>query len=210
MPLSRDDLEARYQVFDYFALQDQRNYYKSTAAKNRLAATQVNRFRALMALLTGFSAAAAGLLVQALFINSGQCAAGAPNEFSSLCSMMRFLVVLFAIAAVVLPVFGASFGTLADLFQWDRLITIYDTALENIEVADAQSPSGKITDEIIYRAAFNAYVEGTLSVMSDETAQWGQAIRTPPQLEQYIDEARRKAEQYSGRSSGATPETPSN
>lgn len=175
MPLKREDLEVRYKMFDRFALEDQRNYYKVISQRYRLANSQVNRFRALLAFLTGFSAAGASLLVQAG-------------------SSVEWLIALFTIFAIVLPAFGALFSMLADLYQWDRLITIYDAASENIEVADAQSPDDGITDEVTYRAALMAYAEGTLSVMSDETAQWGQAIRTPAQLEKYLDDAKRHTE----------------
>jgi hypothetical protein len=176
MPLTRTDLKARYELFDKFALKDQKNYYQVTVGRYRAASSQVNRLRAGLAFMTGFSAAAAGLLVQ-----SGT-------------AQLEWLIGIFTVAAIVLPAFGALFSMLADLYQWDRLITIYDAARENIEVADAQSPEDVIADDIMYRAALMAYAEGTLSVMSDETAQWGQAIRTPAQLEKYLDDARIRAE----------------
>jgi PHP family Zn ribbon phosphoesterase len=91
----------------------------------------------------------------------------------------------------VAPAIGAAFTTLADLFQWDRQTQIYDTALENLEVADAQSPLASMND-IEYQAALNAFSEGTLTVMRDETTQWGQLIRTPESLQKYIDAAVRR------------------
>lgn len=189
MPLNRADLKVRYEVFDKFALNDQRNYYKSTVARYREATSQVNRLRALLAFLTGFSAAAAGWL-------------GRPEATGQ-----EWILSILVIAAIVLPAFGALFTMLADLYQWDRLITIYDKAQESIEVADAQNPDDSIADDITYRAAFMAYTEGTLSVMSDEAAQWGQAIRTPAQIEKYLEDARRHAEKVSNiQSSSSTTE----
>lgn len=278
MPLPRPDMQARYRMFDYFALSDQRKYYKSISAKHRLAASQVNRLRATLAFLTGFAAAAAALVVQSLFVSGAPCyqlslseaflvevqldaenaefavteeataiaaarddaataaatpgATAEPEAFDPVitpqpttvlqltavaareevaiveeevaavsattpvlgCGAWQQAVGVFTIAAIVLPAFGALFSTLADLYQWDRLITIYDAALENIEVADANSPEDIIEEDSTYRAALTAYTEGTLSVMSDETAQFGQAIRTPPQLEQFLEQSRKRAE----------------
>ncbi len=192
MPLKREDLRVRYQMFDRFALQDQTAYYKRTASRYRAASAQVNQIRALLALLAGLAAAAAALIVQSSFTVPGTlCLADTPPDY---CSGQTWLIAIFTIGAVTLPAFAAFFSTLADLFQWDRLVTIYDAALENIVVADAQSPEDEIPDETTYRAALMAYTEGTLSVMTDETAQWGQAIRTPVQLEKYLEEAKQRVE----------------
>jgi hypothetical protein len=63
-----------------------------------------------------------------------------------------------------------------------------------MEVADALSPSEKIIDDVVFRASTRAYAEGALTVMSDETAQWGQSIRTPSQIETFVAEERAKVE----------------
>jgi hypothetical protein len=211
MSMSREDMKARYQMFDHFALQDQRNYYKSSVERHQQAARQVNRYRATFAFLTGLCAATAGLVVQAGYIGNTACAraeTAAQTTESQVLSQAADLfqcnpalgvaVSILSIMAVVFPVMGALFSTLADLYQWDRLITIYGAALQNIEVADAQSPSDEIEDDLVYRAALNAYAEGTLSVMSDETAQWGQSIRTPPQLDTFIAREQSRAAKISG------------
>jgi len=75
---------------------------------------------------------------------------------------------------------------LADLYQWDRLSAIYDTALQNLEVADAQSPLPAMEDDV-YSASLAAYSEGTLNVMREETAQWGSLIKTPASLDAYVN-----------------------
>lgn len=187
MPFTRKDLEARYALFQEFALEDQRRYYKNTVKRYRTAAGQVNRWRALMALGTGIAAALASLVVS----SSPQCSIPEP---AADCAFTTSLTSLLAIASIVLPAVAALFGTLADLYQWDRMVTIYDEAVQNIEIADAQSPDDGIPDEITYRAALMAYAEGTLSVMHDESAQWGQAIRTPAQIEKFLKEAQERAE----------------
>jgi hypothetical protein len=120
-------------------------------------------------------------------IASGQ---GAPQPN---CTAVNVVVPLLLVVAVVAPALGAAFTTLADLYQWDRLITVYDVALENLEVADAQSPLPAM-DDVVYRAALRAYSEGTLSVMRDETAQWGQLIKTPESLDQFIAQEAARAE----------------
>jgi hypothetical protein len=189
MKLERKDLEARYRMFQYFALDDQRKYYKATSAKFRTSTSQVNRIRASLALFTGLSAAAAALIVQSSFVPGTACTVeAAPGH----CGLLQQLTGMFTILSITLPAFAALFNTLADLYQWDRLITIYDSAQENIEIADAHSPDADIEEEVRYRAALMAYAEGTLSVMRDEASQWGQAIRTPVQLERYLEDAEKK------------------
>ena len=96
------------------------------------------------------------------------------------------------ILAVVTPAIGGAFTTLASLYQWDRTVNIYEGALENLEVADSQSPMDEM-DDITYKAALRAYVENTLRVMAEETAQWGQSVRTPPQLATFVEEEKQKA-----------------
>jgi hypothetical protein len=71
---------------------------------------------------------------------------------------------------VVAPAIGAAFTTLADLFQWDRLVDVYNAARDNINVADALSPDAEMPDDV-YKIALQAFAQGTLSVMTDEQAQ---------------------------------------
>ena len=58
--LDRKDLEVRYEMFDQFALIDQRAYYLKTVEKHDEASGQVNRIRASISLFTGIAAAVAG------------------------------------------------------------------------------------------------------------------------------------------------------
>jgi hypothetical protein len=99
--------------------------------------------------------------------------------------------------AIGFPAVGGLFNTLADLYQWDRMITIYDAALDNIEVADALSPSEEMNDTI-YWGALRAYSEGALGVMSDESTQWGQSIRTPQSLEAFVSAEQAQAAKITG------------
>jgi hypothetical protein len=203
----QSDLQLRYELFKHFALEDQRSYYRFKGRSYREAARQVNTIRALLALLTGLASACAILVVSL----DPQCAvtgigasiaqvAGTPADGQSAesaasnaadasaqaggCSASGILIGLL-IVAVVAPAMGGAFSTLSDLYQWDRLINVYDSALENLEVADAASPLEEMEPEV-YGQSLRAYVAGTLSVMRDETAQWGQLIRTPSQLQQFV------------------------
>lgn len=116
-----------------------------------------------------------------------------PTERPLYCRGIEIGIIVLLLLAVVAPALGAAFNTLADLYQWDRLVAIYDSALENLEVADAQSPLDDMKDDLIYRAALQAYAQGTLSVMRDETAQWGQLIKTPTELQRFVEHQRQKA-----------------
>lgn len=227
-PLDRKQMEALYEMFKESALEDQRRYYRRTVKRNRQAAAQVNRLRALFALLTGLASALAGLIIASAGGDVAQCGiaglsaiaaettAAAPSAQAAAldCTTINNVVPLLLVVAVVAPALGAAFTTLADLYQWDRLITVYDVALENLEVADAQSPLPAM-DDLVYRAALRAYTEGTLSVMRDETAQWGQLIKTPESLEQFIAQeeakaqaASRAAERAARRETGTSPSAP--
>jgi hypothetical protein len=102
------------------------------------------------------------------------------------CEGWRRLARVFMVLAVVAPALGGAFTSLADLYQWDRLTGIYEGAEENLEVADAQSPLDGMENDTLYTASVRATVEGTLDVMNDETAQWGQSIRTPRQVDEFL------------------------
>lgn len=191
--LTRKDLEARYVMFQDFALKDQRGYYAATIKKHRQASQQVNQLRATIALLTGVAAASVGLIAA---MNFNVC----PPDFipnpqtivpTAGCEWWKLTINFAIILATGLPAFAAFFNMLADLYQWDKLIAIYDAAQENIEVADAHSPIDSMGLKE-YRASLQAYAQGTLDVMSDETAQWGQSIRTPKGMQEYLDEAQEK------------------
>ena len=112
------------------------------------------------------------------------------------CNLIQGLVNVLMILAVVTPAIGGAFTTLASLYQWDRTVSIYEGARENLEVADSQSPLDDM-DDLTYRAALRAYVENTLQVMAEETSQWGQSVRTPPELARFVEEERLKAERAS-------------
>jgi len=208
-PMSRKDMEARYKLFEKFALDDQRNYYKRTIEKHHKAADQVNKIRASVALATAVCAALVGLI--STFYFSGVdpvCSLPLGENATTQCTAIYYLTFFLIVLAIGLPALGGFFNSLADLFQWDRLISIYESAVENIEVADARSPDPEMSD-LQYRASLRAFAEGTLQVMSDETAQWGQSIRTPPDLEEFVEQEIELATRYGG-NANQKPDTEGN
>jgi len=194
--LTRQQAEALYKLFNKYALDDQRNYYRNTVDKYRKSAGQVNVYRAVSSLLTGLASALAGLLVQS--DTSAACAANA-----AACSNQG-LVFILIIISVVAPVIGGAFSTLADLYQWDRLTTVYSAALESLEVADSLSPDDDLEDAD-YLAFLRDYATGTLTVMRDESAQWGQLIRTPEATERFVKQEQERAEAVSAGPAGTRP-----
>ncbi len=185
--LNRVQMKAIYKLFNQFALEDQRTYYIRTIDRYRRAAILVTQLRAGFALLTGVAAAFVGLMVA---VNPGQCVSGTPTGD---CTSTQILLFIALLVTVVAPAIGSAFTTLADLYQWDRMTALYESALENLDVADAQSPMDEMGEEV-YRASFTIYAEGTLEVMNDETAQWGQLTKPPQQLAQFIEEQEEKVQ----------------
>jgi hypothetical protein len=201
--LTAEQLKALNVVFDEFALKDQTNYYQRTVERNRKAAAQVNLARALASFVTGFSAAAAGLTVQSVFLGQTRCAPIVQAGSESYCMVMSGVILLAAVVAVVAPAIGSAFSTLADLYQWDRLNTVYENALYTLKVADAYSPLDEM-GEVEYRAGLMAFAQGTLNVMHDEAAQWGQLVRQPEAVSEYLAAAQARAAQVqSGVAGGA-------
>ncbi|MCU0476977.1 MAG: hypothetical protein MUC99_12885 [Anaerolineae bacterium] len=213
---SREDMLARYYLFDTFALDDQRKYYKLRKEEYRKASVQINRFRALFSGLTGISAAGAVLvLTVGGFTGNGIC-----SDFDAIlpadqawCLGMQGLASVLAILSIILPAVASFFSMLADLFQWDKF-----AEADNLEVADAQlSEPEIIADDTFFRAAYTAYVSGTLEVMSSETSQWGQVSQTVPSIEAFIEAQRQKDERnrnrfnpnaQQGNGAGAPPPPP--
>ena len=196
--LTRKEAEALYTIFQRFALDDQKSYYRNSIDKARTAGRQVNQLRASFSLLAGFASALAGLLVAVYGAGSDSC-----NPATANCAVLSPIVIGLLIATVIAPVIGGALGTLMDLFQWDRLSKVYEGALQNIEVADALSPDRDDTDDK-YFGSLSAYAEGTLSVMRDESAQWGQLIRPPRQLEEFLAAQERRIENLQETGAGMT------
>ncbi len=179
-------MEAKYRMFDHFALSDQRIYYNKSVSKNRHASAQVNFIRAACALFTIIVTGLATYIVQTQFISvgAGTCGSDLSAPVSPECSQAQLIVNILLVLSVTFPALGAFFNMLSDLYQWDRLIKVYDEAEKSLEVPDAMSPDPRM-DDTEYRTNLLAYATGTLKVMRDETAQWGQLIRPSEDLEQF-------------------------
>jgi hypothetical protein len=193
---TRQDLLTRYEVFDKYALKDQRAYYKSRSAEYRQANRQVTRYRALFSFGTSVVTAMAGLIIS---LNRGQ----------PLGSGLLVFVSVLAILSIVLPAIGSFFSMLADLYQWEKFSTVFESAIENLEVSDAQlSNPERIVDDEYLKGAYLAYVTSALDVMQSETAQWGQARQSPPEIEAFIEAQRQKELRLNTRGIGGTGRGP--
>ncbi|MBE2194481.1 MAG: hypothetical protein IAE83_09920 [Anaerolinea sp.] len=193
MQADRRYLEALDKLFNHFALQDQKVFYEQAVERNNRAAGQVNFIRASASLVAGIAAAVSGLIVQSVFGGGTSCSVAG----SSYCDTMHFVVSLTTLIAVIAPAVGAAFNSLSDLYQWERSANLYKAALESLAVADAYSPDVEESD-VDFRASLNAYAKGTLDVMENETAQWGQLLQSPEQIEKFLAEARQKSERLIG------------
>ena len=198
--LSHTELRARSELFRQFAYDDQQHYYEAAVEHNRKAASQVNRLRALFALVTGFASALAGLLVQVSLNSDANCGLGKQAQTiinsamstSSHCVNIQTAANILLALAVIAPAFAGALNILSDLFQWDRLTTIYSAALENMQVAYTYTPEDDMPDDE-FKFSAEAFGKDTLAVMSEESAQWGQAIRTPPTLTDFLKQEADKA-----------------
>jgi len=173
MKFSREEMIARYHLMNKYVLDDQRAYYNRAIEKNKKAAKGVNFIRASLTLLAGISS------LVAAFLAGNTDWAG--------------LITILVIISVIAPAMGAAFTTLADLYQWERLISIYETARKSLAIADALSPIDEMPDDI-YQASLDAFSESTLRVMKDESAQWGQVIKTPERLQKYVESVEQNAQ----------------
>jgi len=173
MKFSRKEMIARYHLMNQYVLEDQRAYYNRAIEKNRKASKGVNFIRASLTLLAGIAS------LVAAFLAGNQDWTG--------------LVTVLVIIAVVAPTMGAAFTTLADLYQWERLTSIYETARKSLAIADALSPLDEMPDDI-FLASLDAFSESTLRVMKDESAQWGQVIKTPERLQKYVQEVQQSTD----------------
>ncbi len=230
MKLARNDLEVRYQIFERALLQDQRAYYKREIERNRRAGQQITRVRAFFAFLAGVASLLAAIIGGLTAIQGGNSAcnvnqlaaiadANLPSKQADqisnkleatvtegnalVCVLLGTITPVLMIIAVGAPALGAAFTTLADLYQWDRLSSVYETAQKSLAVADALSPITEEPDDV-FLASMHAYAEGTLTVMRDETAQWGQLVKMPDALQDYVDAARDKF----AREAGNGPDAP--
>ena len=181
-PAERTNSEARYDVFQRFIFEDQRDYYVNKVRRNQRAAGQVNNWHALFALLAGSSSALAALLL-AIGIKP-------PAETCTVvllgwnCDTWSHILVALPFLSVVFPALAAAFGTLADLYQWDRLESIYEATGKSLKKVHASAPRHHTADAD-YQTWVETYAMSVLAVMSAEATQWGQEIKTPEALEKF-------------------------
>lgn len=174
---TRSEQEARYVIFDTFVVNDARQYYRTVLEEARRAASQVNRLRAAFGFLGGLGAAVIGLIVQST--PAIVCPASGDNVF---CTASPIVALLTA-SVIIFPMLSIFLSLLPLIFEWDERIQVYETALENLEVADAVSPIAEMKD-IEYSAAVRAFTQGTLDVMHDEAVIYGDSAFSPENIDQ--------------------------
>jgi hypothetical protein len=212
--LSRDELNARYKLFKHFGGDDQRQFYEASVGHHRKAASQVNQLRALLALATGFASALAGLMVEVSMNPKAGCLLGkqegaVATTFTSYCLSIQTLTNVLLALAVIAPAFAGALNILTDLYQWDRLTSIYSAARENMEVAYADAPDDDMPDDA-FRLSIESFGKNTLAVMAEETSQWGQSVRTPQTLDKFLKEESDKAAQANAANVENVAKGPSN
>ena len=204
--LSRADLEARYSMFQEAVLIDQRRYYRKTVEIYEKASKGVRFWRALMALIAGLASTFVSLIILNASSNGTMemcnvarlepflqqnielpTSVANPSEEVD-CTAVNMYAPILIVIATVAPAIAAAFATLSDLYQWDRQSSIYKNAQRNLALPEALSPDDEMDDEV-YRRSLEAYAEGALRVMRDETSQWGQSVKIPDALQKYIEKA---------------------
>lgn len=174
--LSRSDQEARYLMFDAFAINDTRSYYQAQIQHVYRVYSQVNRWRAVFSFLSGVVAAILGLLVQST--PSIVCSSSSANVPCALTLPGALLLS----GVIVLPALSLGFSLLFLVFDWDEQYLNMQSALENLEIADAVSPFAEM-DDLEYRAAMQAFTQGALDVMHDETVVFGNSVFSPEKVD---------------------------
>jgi len=182
---SRYSAEALNLLFTERAFEDQRGYYEQKTRRNSRAAKQITTLRAFFAFFAGLASASATLLFA--LKASGTCSAdpAIAGSATAWCPVLNGLLVALPIFSIVFPVLGAAFHTLTDLYQWDRLTTVYETALENLTSAGAKAPPPRIANTI-YERYVQIYALNTLAVMRDEAGQWGQLVKAPEETAAFL------------------------
>jgi hypothetical protein len=192
---ARYNAEALNLLFSERAFEDQEEYYAQRTRRNNLAAKQVTSLRATLAFFAGLSSAAATLLFT--FKESSGCPRFVEIQLGKVtpdpgCAVLNALLVALPIFCIVFPALGAAFHTLSDLFQWERLGTVYGTAMANLKSAGAKAPLPRMSNSA-YDRLLEIYALNTLAVMRDEATQWGQLIKAPEATTSFIAGAEERA-----------------
>lgn len=158
-------------IFEKYALNDQISYYEKKSKRSRTAFSQVNVLRAVFAFLGGLASAIVAALTDA----------------------DETVVTTFVAVAIVAPALATAIATYASIFDWERLTKIYRDALNNVFLADALSPRTEMSDEEYYMY-LTAYSDAVLDIMHEETAQFGNMIRSSQQIQDFLDKSRQRAQ----------------
>ncbi len=170
-------LRVMNRLFEEFVLEDQRNYYLWTVNKNDKAGGSITIWRVMFTLIGG----GAAILIGTIIALAGD----------DITNATRDLLLVLSMIAVVAPALGTAATTISDLFQWDRLNTVYRAALRNLEHADAISPLEEM-DDAEYRDQLQVFAQRALDVMEYEATQWGQLNSEPRQTRAFIEASQKR------------------
>jgi hypothetical protein len=185
---ARYTAEALNLLFTERAYEDQAEYYEQRTRRNKLSVKQVTALRATLAFFAGLSSASATLLFT-FKVRSG-CPTFAAIDLAKVvpgaeCSVLSAVLIALPIFCIVFPALGAAFHTLSDLYQWERLGTVYETAMANLKSAGAKAPLPSMSNTA-YDKLLEIYALNTLAAMRDEATQWGQLIKAPDATTTFI------------------------
>ncbi|MDZ4768305.1 MAG: SUMF1/EgtB/PvdO family nonheme iron enzyme [Chloroflexota bacterium] len=161
----RETDEALYAIINHHLLNDARIFFIYNIRRYQTVAVQCSLISATSLLVAGITVSLAGVL----HVMNSVCD---PND---LCSISPILLVISLTAAGI----ALLFFVMTLVYQFDRLISIFELSLENLEAADAISPLSNEPDDRAFRVELEQYTEAILRVLEDEAAQYGQPTRSP-------------------------------
>jgi hypothetical protein len=111
-----------------------------------------------------------GALLLTVAVSSGGCGD------IWVCGIFEVTTRLLIIAALGSGAAALLFLILPLLYQWERLIAVFQSSLNSLEDIDASSPlrSQPIADDAEYRRVVEAFTEDVLRVLEAESSQYGQ------------------------------------
>ncbi len=163
--------EAIYRLVWRGLYDDSRVYFRVTIDRYQRVLALCRRIIGLALLVTAVCAAAAVILFTTL--------AGGGCIDALLCGVIGAVARFLIIAALTGGAVALLFLFIPLLYQWERLIAVFQASLLNLETIGAASPlnSQPIADDGEYRREVESFTEAVLRVLEEESAQYGQRAR---------------------------------
>lgn len=174
----RERDEAMWRLLRRFLYDNASVYYKTKIDRYRRVNSLCNRFGAFSNVMAGIYIAAAGVITVVRQVFSLDLPGLAGVCGGPVCDILALLVPLLIIASLFSAASALLFGILPLIYQWERLIVIFETSLDNLDQVDAE-PDDTLPDAA-FRSQFEAFIEAALRVLETEAAQYGQARQGGP------------------------------